>query len=415
MSKALFAILVGLFVSVQACTAEAQTDSPSVDTQLAAANRSIIDGHVKDGLSRLELLLSQIDPTRDRDAYWRTAANLIEWLSQTENHSEETKVLNTLAAAKIWENQPAYVPWMQFFVGRNLAYTGHPDDAEKYLRMVTGGDARLVHIPLQRAAAVILSKIELDRNNISQAAIWICRAVIGTMVDKGASSEEAVDVLTEYAYFLMRTRKLVEAYGLFAHLGDIYESSFNHHGPKYLHFLTLFVATAATIGNFPHADAIQKQLSESVSSVDVVAKSVHDELFFQELYQLARTPPINGHSQVTDRLQQIISSNPDFLKNPHSRIISSYLAVLGGNFELGERYFLSDNTIPQDEQYRSYDVILKSFFLATRHDNRSESIALANQALAAIREAYKPLENESQSVTCIDHRGTTYFECHFGH
>jgi CHAT domain-containing protein len=395
--KALVAILVGLFVSVQVCTAHAQTDSASVDEQLAVANRSIIDGHVKDGVNRLELLLGQLDPTRDRDAYWRTAATLIEWLSQTENHAEETKVLNTLAAAKIWENQPAYVPWMQFFVGRNLAFTGHPDDAEKYLHIVTGGDARLVHIPLQRAAAVILSKIELDRNNISQAAIWIRRAVIGTMVDKGASSEEAVDVLTEYAYFLMRTRKLVEAMVLFGRLGDIYESSFAHHSPKYLHFLSLFVATTATIGNFATADAIQKRLSESVSSVDVVAKSVHDELFFQELYQLARTPPINGHSQVTERLQQIISSNPDFLKNPHSRIISSYLAVLGGNFELGEKYFLSDSTIPQDEQYRSYDIILKSFFLAARHENRAESIALANQALAAIREAYKPLENESGS------------------
>jgi hypothetical protein len=110
---------------VQVCTAHAQTDSASVDEQLAVANRSIIDGHVKDGVNRLELLLGQLDPTRDRDAYWRTAATLIEWLSQTENHAEETKVLNTLAAAKIWENQPAYVPWMQFFVGRNLAFTGH--------------------------------------------------------------------------------------------------------------------------------------------------------------------------------------------------------------------------------------------------------------------------------------------------
>jgi hypothetical protein len=63
-------------------------------------------------------------------------------------------------------------PMDAIFCGTQLSFYGaHPDDAEKYLHIVTGGDARLVHIPLQRAAAVILSKIELDRNNISQAAI----------------------------------------------------------------------------------------------------------------------------------------------------------------------------------------------------------------------------------------------------
>ncbi len=345
----------------------------------------------------METLLGQIDPARDKDTYWRTAATLIDALSQTENYAEASKIISILVSTKIWESQPAYRPWMQFSIGRNLAYTGRANEGEKFLRALTVSDARLVLSPAQRAAAVMLSKIELDRDNVSQSAIWIRRAIIGTLVDKGAASEEIVDVLTEYANFLTRTRRLLEAYHLFAQLDNIYEVNFGHRSPKYLHFLSLFVATVATIGNFPHAEAIQRRLSESVSSVDVVANSVREELSYQELYQLARMHPHQGESTVTDRLKEIVSNNPDILKQPHNRIISSYLALLGGNFELGERYYSSDTTNAQDAQFRAYDIILKSFFSAARHNNFDESITLANEALLAIRQFHEPLENESSS------------------
>jgi hypothetical protein len=390
-------LLVAVLLLAQSVPARAQSDLVSVDDRLTAASRLIIDGHVKDGFAGLELLLGQLDPVWDKDTYWRTAANLIEFLSEAENHAEATRILNILASTKTWESQPAYRQWMQFYIGRNLAYTGHAQDGEKFLRALTGGDARLVLSPAQRAAAVILSKIELDRGNISQAGIWIRRAVIGALVDKGAASEEIVDVLTEYANFLTRTRRLPEAYNLFAHLGDIYEANFGHHSPKYLHFLSLFVATVATIGSMPRADAILKRLSEGVKSVDVVAESVRGELLFQELYQLARNPATNGRSPVTERLQQLVSNDPDLLKQPHKRILASYLAVLGGNFQLAERYFLSDTTSAQDAQFRAYDIILKSFFSATRHNNFGESIALADEALSSIRQYHEPFENESSS------------------
>ena len=396
MPKLIGVILIALFFA-HALPARAQAAAISVDEHLTAASRSIIDGHVKDGLEGLKTLLGQIDPARDRDAYWRIATTLIEFLNQTENYAEAGKIIDALVTTKIWESQAAYRSSMQFYVGRNLAYTGQANEGEKFLRALTAGDARLVLSPAQRAAAVMLSKIELDRDNISQAAIWIRRAVVGTMVDKGAASEEAVDVLTEYAYFLTRTRRLPEAYNLFSHLAPIYDSSFGHHGPKYLHFLSLFVATVATIGNFPHAEAIQKRLSEGVGSVDVVANSVREELSYQELYQLARTPPSQGKSPVTDRLKEIVSNNPDILKQPHNRIISSYLTLLGGNVEQAERYYLSDTTSPQDPQFRAYDIILKAFFSAARHNNFGESIALANEALSAIHHFHEPFENESSS------------------
>src|SRR5271169_2821964 len=92
------AILLASFLPVllfaHIVSARAQFDFISVDERLASASRSIIDGHVKDGFDRLESLLGQLDPVRDRDAYWRTATTLIEFLSQTENHTEATRVLN---------------------------------------------------------------------------------------------------------------------------------------------------------------------------------------------------------------------------------------------------------------------------------------------------------------------------------
>ena len=155
-------------------------------------------------MSRLISLLGRIDPAKDRASYWRISTLLIDILSQIEDHSEAAQLLNVLASTKIPEMQPAYLQWMQFYIGRTLSNLGKADDGEKFLRAQTGGDYRQVLNPAQRAAAIMLSKLKRDRKNIGQAAIWIRRAVIGTFVDKGASSEEIMDVLTEYAYFYRR-------------------------------------------------------------------------------------------------------------------------------------------------------------------------------------------------------------------
>ena len=133
---------------------------------------------------------------------------------------------------------------MQLYIGRTLAYLGEADEGERYLRALTGGDARLVDIPAQRAAAIVLSRIELDRRNIEQAAIWVRRAVIGTLVDKGAASEEIMDVLTSYATYLLEARRLTDARGLFDKLQPLYEAHAPHRSPKYLDFLSKFLLSS---------------------------------------------------------------------------------------------------------------------------------------------------------------------------
>jgi hypothetical protein len=124
--------------------------SRNVDQEVAVAARSVKEGRVNEGLERLASLLSEIDSSKDKDAYWRASTALVEFLSQTEQHARATEVLRSITVAP---GDSAYFQWMQFYLGRNLAYLGRAAEGERFLRSLTAGDARLVHIPAQRAAA----------------------------------------------------------------------------------------------------------------------------------------------------------------------------------------------------------------------------------------------------------------------
>jgi hypothetical protein len=299
--------LVALLTWALIGPAFAQLDARNVSEEVSAAVRSVYEGHVNEGLGRLETLLGKIDSWKDKDAYWQASTTLVELLSQTEQHARASEVLRSITVAP---SDSVYFQWMQFYLGRELAYLGRAAEGERFLRSLTAGDARFVFIPAQRAAALMLSRIELDRHNVPQSGIWMRRAVIGTLVDKGAASEEIADVLTEYANYLVRMRRLPEAYNLFIRLAPLYDSTFPHRGPKYLRFVSLFLGVLNAAGNFQAADPVLNVLRENISAVDLVAASVRDDFFFQDLYQAARTPTMTGEPSIIDRLKQIASSNP---------------------------------------------------------------------------------------------------------
>src|SRR5262249_5915274 len=148
-------------------------------------------------------------------------------------------------------------------------------------------------------------------------------------------SEEIADVLTEYAAYLMRIRRLSEAYNLFARLAPLY-ATFPPRSPKYLRFFTLYLNVATAIGYFPAADTTLKLLHESATGVDILATTVREQLSFQDLYQNARTAA--GRMSITDRLKQIVSDHPDFLKQPRNRVIFAYFALLAGDVELADQF-----------------------------------------------------------------------------
>jgi CHAT domain-containing protein len=393
LKNALRIILVFAFAHV--LPVQAQIDSKVVSDELTAAGKSLAEGHVKEGNNRIVALLRQIDPTKDAENYWRASTTLVEFLSQIEDHAQAGQVLNSIISTKIPDAVPIYKQWMQFYIGRNLAYSGNRDYGETFLRALTAGDARLVFIPAQRAAALMLSKIQLDRGNINQSAIWMRRAVVGTLVDKGAASEEIMDVLTEYAYFLTLTRQLSDAYNLFIKLSPLYEAQYSHHSPKYLRFLSYLIATLSDLGHFPAVDPVSKQLSDNVAAVDLVAPSVRTQLFWQDLYKLARTPPADGHAPILDRLKQIAASEPDFLKNPRNRIAFSYFALLAGDLELADQFNSGLPTTEQlDQQLASYEIVLKSV-IAARRNQFDESITLSREAVDKIRLFHQRFEDES--------------------
>jgi CHAT domain-containing protein len=292
-------------------------------------------------------------------------------------------------------HRPADYAAREYYVGRDLAWQGNRDEGEKYLRVLTGADARLVNIPAQRAAALMLSKIELDRRNIAQSAIWMRRAVIGTLVDEAAASEEIVDVLTQYAVYLTATRRLVEANILFGKLEPIYNKFFDWRGPKYLNFASNYLFNLTALGSFQAAETLLKRLNDIVVGVDVVVDGVKGELFFQNLYKSARSKPGAGEAPVGDHLKQIVLDSPDFLKAPQNRIQFSYYALVSGDVDLAEKFNSSvEASAPVDEQFAAYEVILKSF-IAARRSQFAESVALARDGLDRIRLFHRRVENES--------------------
>src|SRR5260370_13905266 len=113
---------------------------------------------------------------------------------------------------------------------------------------------------------------------MAQSAIWMRRAVIGTLVDEAAASEEIVDVLTNYAIYLSSTRRLLEANILFGKLEPIYTKYFNWHGPKYLRFASYYLFNLTSLGSFQVADILLKRLNDVVTGVDLVPNSVKEEL-----------------------------------------------------------------------------------------------------------------------------------------
>jgi hypothetical protein len=120
----------------------------------------------------------------------------------------------------------------------------------------------------------------------------------------------------------------------------------------------------------------EKRLNDVVARVDVAPDNVKGELFFQNLYKSARGKPETGEKPLGDRLKQIVSDFPDFLKVPQNRIQFSYYALSSGDVDLADKFNSSvEASAPVDEQFSAYEVILRSFI------HRSQLLLLAPHML----------------------------------
>jgi CHAT domain-containing protein len=389
---ALIAILV---LMVFTLPLHAQVTPERVAEELKALNQSIAEGRIKPGLDRITAFRQQIDPQKDPISYWNVSRQLLDLLFQLEDTGQAEQVLKSIVEAKLGATQPAIFQWTQYYIGQWLFLSGHGIDGVKFLRALTDGDARSVVIPAQRAAAIILSKIELQRGNINQAAIWMRRAVIGVLEDKGAGTEEIVDTLTEYAEYLALTRQLWEAYNLYFKLAAAHDTLLPHSSPKYLHFHAMFLDVVAEVGSFALADRFYKTLDDDVAKVDLVAPSVRAELLFQGLYQLARSKSPNEQVNLKTRLAQILDGHSDLLKPPLYRLIFMYFALLSGDVNLAERFEAEPIAQDQSEfKIGAYKDALDSF-IAARKGQFERSISLLEDAQSKIEKFHRQFEQET--------------------
>ena len=362
------AILVGLtMLAIHGCPSNAQISQVGVGEELKALNQSIAEGHIGSGIDRLSAFRQQIDPDKDPDAYWTVSRQLVDLFLELEDTARAEQVIKSIVESKIGASRPAIFQWTQFYIGEWLYLTGHGMEGEKFLRALTDGEGRWVFIPAQRAAAVVLSKIELQQGNISQSAIWMRRAVIGVFEDKGSGSEEIIDTLTEYAQYLSATRRFVDAFNIYAKLFPLYQQALPHTSPKYLHFQVLFLDVMPEIANFSAADDLYTRLHDDVEKVDLVAPSVRSELFFQGLYQQARSKSDSDRDTLRRRLVEIVDRRSDLLKYPLYRMILMYFAILCNDVDLAERVESSTvNEVPGNLQTDAYKDALDSLIAARR-------------------------------------------------
>jgi hypothetical protein len=261
---------------------------PKADEEINAAWASVFDGHINDGLTRAAKLLSRIDPAQDEEAYWRASSTLVEIFQELENDKLADQVLGLMVQKKIAQTQPAHRAWMQYYLGRDLVRLGHREQGEQFLRALTVGNERLVFLPAQRFAAIFMSKVEFDRGDVDQSAIWMRRAVIGVMISKQTNQADILDVLSEYAAHLALTRRPLDALALYTRLAPIYKLAVPRHSPKYIRFTSQYLQTLTTVGAYAVADKTLADLKDALRGVDVVPPSIMETTLTQDLYQVAR-------------------------------------------------------------------------------------------------------------------------------
>jgi CHAT domain-containing protein len=376
--------------------AQAEESFAAYETEYKAARQLILDGHVKDGIGQMAALLLKIDPSKEPNNYWGLGVRLSDFLHQIQGYQDESTVLNQLATKNLHASNLIMTQQIQLRAGRNLAFTGHANEAEKLLREVTSGDARLVHNPIQREAARLLSQIELDRENVSQSAIWMRRAVIGALVDKGCSSEEIADTLTDYATYLRRTRRIFESHDLLTKLIPTYDQTFPHLSPKYLHFAAEVLESDRAVGNFAAADAIYKLLKDNVEKVDLVAPSIRTQLFYHDLYSAAANSPPEGNPDLANRLKKLATDYPDWITQPDSRIIFSYFSLLAGDLDQAKSYATGKSDQPENTRIAAYELIIQSY-ISARQNEFANSGTLLDEALRKINSYHHEFSDESPS------------------
>jgi CHAT domain-containing protein len=305
----------------------------------------------------------------------------VEILQELENDTLADKMLGLMVQKKIAENPAARRVWMQYYLGRDLVRLGHKEQGEQILRTLTAGDERQVYFPAQRFAAIFMSKIEFDRGNIDQSAIWMRRAVIGILISKNTSPIDILDVLTEYAAHLALTRRSLDALALYARLEPIYKEAVAKHNPKYISFTAQYLQTLTTVGAYAIADQKLTELKEAVKGVDILPPSITETLFSQDLYQAARSIPETGPNPVIERLKKLTADYPDFLKSPGFRVAFSYFALLAGDFQLADQYArASQPEQSENPQIRAYDLLLQSLAAAGQKDY-PKSLRLAREGV----------------------------------
>ncbi len=91
---------------------------------LASAKRSLVEGRVLESMGTLDKAFRELDPKSQPEEFLQVGFAMVEYLSFVERHDVAAPILQALVASQVATKDQAAFQWMQFYLGRNLAYLG---------------------------------------------------------------------------------------------------------------------------------------------------------------------------------------------------------------------------------------------------------------------------------------------------
>jgi hypothetical protein len=121
-----------------AADARADVSSAQPDSVLSDASKRVFSGQVTLGLDQIKSIFSQTNFHTDDSAYWKAGSTYIELLAQIEDTNTAMQIINQVAGSEINTSNVSIKLILQYYIGRNLFQQHKYDEAEKFLRALTG-------------------------------------------------------------------------------------------------------------------------------------------------------------------------------------------------------------------------------------------------------------------------------------
>jgi CHAT domain-containing protein len=364
-------------------------------SDLSRAISLVHSGKIQAGM---DLLFSELKKSIDEKmptATFNIGAAITEVLFRLDDYSTADKVLKFLIRTEVTKANLHNYEWMQSALARVELGAGNLDKAEALLDALTRGDERAGYTPNQRRGLRLKSRLRLMKSDVKGSAFLMRRALISATTSQGASLDELVDTLTDYAYFLGQTRRMHEASELYRSLAGIYNQYYSPLSITSLKFFTELLIFNNQNGDFAVASAIIDHLTENIKLLDIKPNIVAGELEFQQLYRGARSSSDEEREETKQKIRGIVTSVELDKMSDWTKVAFAYLLLISRDIDAAQHVVasISDAQLPEQITH-GYRLALRSVIEAEKA-NFPKAFSYLNQAIHSMEKFRADFELEA--------------------